>query len=164
MLGSDPATRRTRVLLTCAAVALLYAGVDAARWVPSYRAQARAAEVYQPVSVAVAEVERKRGSRSGRDRVIYTYTYEVDGQPYSSRRFSHLGEAPEGLYYERGQHYTAYFDPEDPREAVLSRERPQASALALRAGLPFLILGMVALGVWAMDRGEAQRAARKEPR
>jgi hypothetical protein len=163
MLGSDPVTRRTRVLLACAAVALLYAGLDAARWVPSYRAQVRAAEVYQPVSVAVAEVERKRGSRSSRDRVIYTYTYEVDGHPYSSRRFSHMGDAPEGLYYTQGQRYTAYFDPEDPSEAVLSRERPRASAMALRTGIPFLILGMVALGVWAMDRGEAQRAARKEP-
>ncbi|MGE0713415.1 MAG: DUF3592 domain-containing protein [Planctomycetota bacterium] len=161
MFGSDPATRRKRALLAFAGAMLLVTAFNAARIVPAYRLQQRAAEVYQPVSATLLEVEERhyRTKNGPRTEVILTYAYEVEGKRYTSRRFSHFGEAPDKLGYAKGKQYKAYYDPADPSQAVMSRKRPNFGKLALIAGLPLLIAGMVGAIGWASARAEAQRAA-----
>jgi hypothetical protein len=67
---------------------------------------------------------------------IYFYRYEVDGHVYCTNQ---LGFGDEFVTYEHfriGEKVTAYYDPQDPQNAVLRRGFPDAA-----------LIGLVSIGV-----------------
>jgi hypothetical protein len=108
------------------------------------------------------------GYRSGYTPVI-TYRYTVDGTTYTSDTYRRP-ERPMGdwrkvnnlmVTHAAGTKHTCWYDPDDPSEAVLSREvDPHALDLAGASAVVFLALG-VGLVVWR--ELFARRAAPPEP-
>ena len=97
------------------------------------------------------------GDRVG-TRIVVTYRYEIDGESYTSTRYSlaeaaddweqgREAEAAEQLRdYQRETHITAYVRPDDPTQAVIAPpESAPAIALTCVGGAGLLAFGMMAL-------------------
>jgi len=96
------------------------------------------------------------GPGSSMTSTVY-YDYDVDGTHYTSASISNgmdTVSCGSDLHHEypRGRHVTVYYDPTDPRQAVLKRTKLSTVA-AVAMGV--LLLGMMAIGIggWLVTRG-----------
>ena len=100
-------------------------------------AQARAHKTYEAVEAVVTKTPRIKTNRSqgSSKRATYepviTYRYSVAGQDYTSKRYSYTftmdhdyGDAKRIVEaHPKGTVVTAYFDPDDPSQAVLDNTK-----------------------------------------
>ncbi|MDP9141247.1 MAG: DUF3592 domain-containing protein [Pseudomonadota bacterium] len=127
--------------------------------------QQTASAAFKPVPARIlsSQVETSLHSQPGphsgmhvhQPRVVYEY--ETDGQTYPSRRFSYFGTAYDSdvearlvvARYLVGSVQTAYFNPDNPAEAVLSRAMPSAWWKHYWFPALFVSVGLLALyGGW----------------
>ncbi|NJD61017.1 MAG: hypothetical protein C3F13_01220 [Anaerolineales bacterium] len=118
---------------------------------------------------AIKESRVKQGSsmlmssdEDGESTPVYTpeisYTYQVAGVEYASKRISFGGtksySKPENAekdvaLYPVGKEMTVYYDPKNPKEAVLDRTA-KISNMILIMGIMFIIIGVVTVVVGAL--------------
>jgi len=172
---TDPRPPRQRKpLLACAGFLLLalfsYFGYAV---VSSQREQARVAETFPPVaaiveSSAVKSMYMDRNVR--RYRVRIAYRYSVRGHQYRSTRYSYLGPgfASDGearavvARYPKGARFTAFYDPENPADAVVHREPPALSAAVM--AVPFVLFGFIGLLMLVLGLRGTPRSSKASPR
>jgi len=77
----------------------------------------------------------------------YFYRYEVDGHVYCTNQLGFGDEFVTQEHFRVGEKVTAYYDPQDPPNAVLRREFPQAALIGLVsvavAGLSVLLRAVI---------------------
>jgi hypothetical protein len=85
-----------------------------------------------------------------------TYSYKVNGQDYEGNRIM-IGAVPSGtqksardvtVRYPPGASVTVYYNPTNPREAILERKSKSASA-SMIIGIVFIVLSIVTFCVMA---------------
>jgi hypothetical protein len=124
------------------------------------RNRLRASQSWVPATATIlkAELLTSAASDSTEYRILLAYEYESNGVRYTGKR---IGFGPRGYarkkraeaelqLYPVGGTVTAYFDPENPGEAVLVREAP-SNVLYLVMGIGLLSLS-AAIVVWTSIR------------
>jgi hypothetical protein len=106
---------------------------------------------WRPVEAVILSKELEVRSDPERDtfKPLIEYRYEVDGQTYTSKRYditviSSSGRASKERIldrYEVGETVTAYYDPDDPAGAVLTREVSLEFVMFIIGGLVFSGVG-----------------------
>jgi len=95
----------------------------------------RSLMTFRPVTAEVSEtrVESRSDSEGSSYAPVVTYRYVVDGRTYVSSRTTPLNESGGARWarritsrFEPGAHYTAYYDPDEPANAFLVRDRSAA--------------------------------------
>ena len=109
---------------------------------------------YQVVTATVlsTRVEEHRDSDGSTYEPVVVYRYRVNGREYTASRVTPLRESRSGKWasrvtsqYQVGSDYTAFYDPEQPRDAFLLRTRsviPWAFIGIPLVGLVFIIVGI----------------------
>lgn len=102
-----------------------------------HRKQTFAHENFQPVQARVLEAEVNSRTRDNRTsyRPSIRYRYEVDGKGYKTRRYSYYNNSSRSksdieaivAEYPVGGTVTAYYNPENPKRAVLDNSKPDAT-------------------------------------
>jgi hypothetical protein len=133
---------------------------------------------WRPVEAVILSKELQQvssGSEFDAYKVAIEYRYEVDGQTYTSKRYDIMDAASSARAdkerilerYEVGETVTAYYDPDDPAEAVLTREVSLEFAMLAMFGLAFsgtgagLVVG-AAVGYGSRKAREARVEAGSE--
>lgn len=116
-----------------------------------------------PVTEGVIVVRREYEVVERNRRVSYvelTYTYRVGNDSYRGERFSFAGDPTRilGSLYKEGMTVDVYYDPDEPKEAILFRRYPWPEGFA--AAL-LLILGLLATVVFGIHAWFPQRAREK---
>ncbi len=106
---------------------------------------------WRPVEAVILskELQVNRHGESDTYKPLIEYRYEVDGQTYTSKRYDIIDAASSARAgkerilerYEVGETVTAYYDPDNPAEAVLTRE----------VSLEFVVF--IILGLWFSGAG-----------
>jgi len=163
--------RKLRPFLAIAGFVILAAvGYFGYAVVGSHLEQSRVARTFQPVAAeVVSSALRTVSAGTGVNkpvsyRVDVQYRYTVDGREYRSRRYAFMGAGITDYAeakrlagkYPAGKHITAFYDPEQPAEAVLYRDPP-----GLPVGVmifPFALFGLVGLIILVYGlRGRPER-------
>lgn len=122
-----------------------------------------------PCEIVSSSVGHHRGSEGGTTySVDITYRYQVQGRDFQSDTYSLMAGSSSGrsskervvAQYPAGSNAVCYVNPEDPTDALLSRELSPWLLIGLVPGL-FLLVGVVGLGSTARSalRGVLNRSA-----
>lgn len=132
-----------------------------------YRLQAHAAEHYLPAEAKILESKtesRRSGSKGGTSwHPFIRYRYEVNGKTYKAKRYSYAYTLQNSRAFVEaavaahpaGSTAIAYYDPENPKRAVLDNSPPDATYVLLffaGFGSIFLFIAMVVLRGVLADR------------
>lgn len=148
------------VPFTCFAVYMTYG------FYLSYEEQRDASSNFKPVSAKILQgrVETTMNSNAGGSstrvhlpRIVYAYN--VDGRSYQSRKFSYFGpgysNSQDALRvverYPVGSKQTAYYNPDQPSEAVLNKAMP--GEWWQHFWFPAIFLGVSFLSLFACWKG-----------
>ncbi|MGE0713416.1 MAG: DUF3592 domain-containing protein [Planctomycetota bacterium] len=156
-----PRRRGQRALVVI--LPLLAAAVWTAPRVREHWLQRRALERFQPAQATILDVreEQVRAARGSaqplRTRRTLLYEYAVAGERYLGERYAYVEAQPAAGAFRRGQRCEVYYDPEDPREAVVLRTRPLVAPVlvSLLAPLAALALALYLAHAASRPREEA---------
>ena len=156
------AGRKSKSPLGCLGVfLLLFGGVFAGfggwgTW-QEYRANRDFREV--SATVVAAEVEAHSDSDGTTYSPKITFEYEAGGRKFTSDKYRITGESRSGGWaerivkgYRKGQSVTAYYDPADPKTAVLLLGYSVLPPVFGGIGLAVFVAALVMLGVWLSRR------------
>lgn len=126
-----------------------------------------------------SEVESHRSSDGTTYSVAIRYTYQVEGRDYQSDRYNfstasssgHSGKAAVVARYPVGSEQICWVDPDDPSQAVLSRDIPGIVYFIFPFTSVFMLIGLAALlgtaGLlpkrWALPFNHRHKRVRNAP-
>lgn len=119
------------------AAQVVYWGFAQDNWVPT-----------EATVVRSQRVVMGGGTKAPRYVYRFRYQYEVGGTVFEGERFSYQYASPSPIQgvqrFAAGDPLTIYYDPRQPRRAVVEKARPSIWVYAFGAlGLPFLIAGVL---------------------
>lgn len=147
---------------------LVVAGFVAYDASKDYRAQLHASETFLPVQAKVLESEVKSRTRDGKTsyRPYIRYRFEVDGQGYKSSRYAFFNSSMSSraraeeivAAHPVGSTVTAYYNPGNPKKAVLDNAPPDATLVLIFFGV-FGVIALFIIGVGVHNIFTSRRAA-----